>query len=56
MISTRITAFDANRKKPGASCSNCGEGAGDAPEEQIWIIWHGKLYCPKCAEDHGVAD
>ena len=51
-----ITAFEANQRKPGAHCCNCGDCAGDAPDEQIWFMWMEKLYCPECAEDHGIAD
>ena len=53
-MSTRITAFEANRNDPGAHCCNCGECAGDAPEEQIWFVVNGQLFCPKCAKSHGV--
>lgn len=53
-MSQKIRAIDAWQKMPPAHCSNCGDGAGDAPENQIWFFWNGRLYCPECASDHGV--
>lgn len=54
--SIEIRAWDAQHETPGAHCCNCGDCAGDAPEEQLWIKWRGQLYCPACARDHGLKD
>lgn len=55
MAAETITAREAWRDNPGAMCCNCGDGAKDAPDEEIWVIWNGrKLYCPDCARQHGI--
>jgi formylmethanofuran dehydrogenase subunit E len=55
MSSKDVDPHELNRQNPGAFCSNCGESAGDAQSQASWTIWNGKIYCPKCARQHGVA-
>lgn len=50
------TAWDLFRMNPAADCCDCGTEAAERPEEEIWIIWHGRMfYCPRCAQKEGIA-
>ena len=50
-----VTAHDLRRRNGGTSCCKCSNAAADAPNRQVWYVWNGaKLYCPSCAESHGI--
>jgi hypothetical protein len=42
--------------EPEAACCDCGRRADEAPREQEWTIWDGRLlYCAECAWRDGIA-
>lgn len=50
-----IKAGKLFRDKPATMCSQCGEGVGDAPENQQWTIWNWtQIYCLRCSRELGI--
>lgn len=49
----RISAQELAKKKPSASCCDCGKEAAEAGSE-TWTIQGGNARCPRCSRNEGL--
>jgi hypothetical protein len=55
MPAQHLPAEQLLRRKPNATCCDCGKEAADAKETEVWTIWNDiHIYCPKCARNENV--